>query len=68
MPAPDDLRLSIDAVWAVGAKPSQVAIDGDRDRIPDPKDNCPAARNADQGDTDHDGIGEEARAPNVSDS
>src|SRR5262249_61500168 len=58
MPVPGDLRLRVDAVWAVGARPNQLAVDSDHDRIPDPADNCPTVRNPDQRDTDHDGVGD----------
>lgn len=35
-----------------------LAIDSDRDKIPDEKDNCPKAYNPDQKDSDKDGIGD----------
>ena len=55
--------LSIDAVWAVGAAPGQLAVDTDKDKIPDPSDNCPEDRNAKQEDTDQDGIGDACDNP-----
>jgi hypothetical protein len=55
--------LSIDAVWAVGADPGQLAVDTDKDQIPDPSDNCPEDRNANQQDTDQDGLGDACDNP-----
>lgn len=55
--------LHLDPVWAVGAKLNQLVADTDKDRIPDPSDNCPTVKNTNQADTDQDHIGDACDNP-----
>jgi hypothetical protein len=50
--------IVVEPVWSMGADPGPLAADFDRDGMPDPLDNCPAAANRDQADQDGDRAGD----------
>ena len=53
------LARHVTAVFAAGPAPG----DADTDGVPDASDNCPAVANADQQDSDGDGVGDACHAP-----